>query len=49
MIEGVEQQIEELNQDNDDFKDALEEAENNRDDMLERLTTLEKREAINKK
>ena len=49
MIEGVEAQIEELNGDNEDFKDSLEEAEAGKDDILERIKTLEMREQIVKK
>ena len=44
MIDGVEQQIEELNLDNEDFKDTLDEVESSKEDMLERIATLEKRE-----
>ena len=49
MIEGVEVQIEELNLDNEDFKESLEEAGAGNDDILERLKTLEMRETIVKK
>jgi hypothetical protein len=38
-----------LNLDNDDFKETLEEAESGKEDIMERLKTLEMRETIVKK
>ena len=49
MIAGIEVQIEEMNLDNDDFKESLEVAESEKEEMLERIKTLEMRETIVKK
>ena len=49
MVDNVETQIEELNLDNEDFKEQLDNAESAKEDLVERLTTLEMREQINKK
>ena len=44
MVDNIEAGIEDLNLDNDDFKETLTDFEGEKNDMIDRILTLEKRE-----